>query len=56
MAVKSFRKKSRTVSKKIKRGDPLVSAGSVGNDKNGLTERGNPLQLLKCAASMLVVL
>ena len=42
--------------KKIKRGDPLVSAGFVGYDKSGLTERGDPLQYLKCAASILVVL
>ena len=28
--LKNFRKKSRTVPRKIKRGDPLVSAGFVG--------------------------
>ena len=54
--IKNFSKKSRTVPKKIKRGDPSVSAGFVGYDKNGLTERGDPLYYLKCAASILVVL
>ena len=41
--------------KKIKTGDPLVSAGFVGYDTNELTERGDPLHYLKCAASILVV-
>ena len=41
---------------KNQKGDPLVSAGFVGYDKNGLTERGDPLHYLKCAASILVVL
>ena len=54
--IKKFSKKSRTVPKEIKRGDPLVSADFVGYDKNGLTERGDPLHYLKCAASILVVL
>ena len=37
---KNFRKKSRTVPKKIKRGDPLVSAGFVGYVKKVKNERG----------------
>ena len=53
---KIFRKKSRTVPKKNLRGDPIVSSCFVSYDKNGLTERGNPLHYLKCAASILVVL
>ena len=36
----SFRKKSRTVPKKIQRGDPLVSSGSVGYVKKVKNERG----------------
>ena len=47
---------SHSAEKKIRRGDPLVSAGFVANDKNGLTEKGDPLHYLKCAASILVVL
>ena len=54
--IKKFSKKKSHSAEKIKRGDPLVSAGFVGYDKNGLTERGDPLQYLKCAASILVVL
>ena len=54
--IKNFRKKVARYRKKIKRGDPLVSAGFVGYDKNGLTERGDSLHYLKCAASILVVL
>ena len=53
---KNFRKKSRTVPKKTQRGDPIVSSCFVSYDKNGLTERGDPLHYLKCAASILVVL
>ena len=48
--------KSRSAEKKIKMGDPLVSVGFVGYNKNGLTERGDPLPYLKCATSILVVL
>ena len=48
--------KSRTVPKKTQRGDPIVSSCFVSYDKNGLTERGDPLDYLKCAASILVVL
>ena len=47
--LKNFRKKVVQCRKNQKR-DPLVSAGFVGYDKNGLTERGDPLQYLKCAA------
>ena len=53
--LKNFRKKVAQC-RKNEKGDPLVSAGFVGYDKNGLTERGDPLQYLKCAASILVVL
>ena len=53
---KKIRKKSRTVPKKTQRGDPIVSSCFVSYDKNGLTERGDPLHYLKCAASILVVL
>ena len=54
--IEKFSKKKSHSAEKIKRRDPLVSAGFVGYDKNGLTERGDPLQYLKCAASILVVL
>ena len=53
---KKFSKKSRTVPKKTQRVDPIVSSCFVSYDKNGLTERGDPLHYLKCAASILVVL
>ena len=46
---KIFRKKSRTVPKKTQRGDPIVSSGFVSYDKNGVTERGDPLHYLKYA-------
>ena len=46
---KKFRKKSRTVPKKTQRGDPIVSSGFVSYDKNGVTERGDPLHYLKYA-------
>ena len=55
LGTKKFRK-SRTVPKKTQRGDPIVSSCFVSYDKNGLTERGDPLHYLKCAASFLVVL
>ena len=42
-------KKSRTVPKKTQRGDPIVSSGFVSYDKNGVTERGDPLHYLKYA-------
>ena len=45
---KKIRKKSRTVPKKTQRGDPIVSSGFVSYDKNGVTERGDPLHYLKC--------
>ena len=41
--LKNFRKKFRTVPKKIERGDPLVSSGFVGYVKKVKNERGNPL-------------
>ena len=42
--------KSRTVPKKLKGGrDPIVSSRFVSYDKNGVTERGNPLHYPKCA-------
>ena len=53
---KKISKKRRTVPKKTLRGDPIVSSCFVSYDKNGLTERGDPLHYLKCAASVLVVL
>ena len=36
-------KKSRTVPKKIQRGDPIVSSGFVSYVKNGINEREDPL-------------
>ena len=51
---KKFRKKSRTVPKKTQRGDPIASSCFVSYDKNELTERGDPLHYLKCAASGLL--
>ena len=42
--IKKFSKKSRTVPKKIKRGDPLASAGFVGYVKKVNNERGDPLE------------
>ena len=56
LGTKKISKKSRTVPKKTQRGDPIVSSCFVCYDKNGLTERGDPLHYLKCAASILVVL
>ena len=41
--LKNFRKKFRTVPKKIERGDPLVSSGFVGYVKKVKNERGDPL-------------
>ena len=38
--IEKFSKKSRTVPKKIKRGDPLASAGFVGYVKKVRNERG----------------
>ena len=46
---KKISKKSRTVPKKTQRGDPIVSSGFVSYDKNGVTERGDPLHYLKYA-------
>ena len=43
-----FRKKSRTVPKKTQMRDPIVSSGFVSYNKNGETERGEPLHYLKC--------
>ena len=54
--IKTFSKKKSHSAEKNQKGDPLVSAGFVGYDNNGLTERGDPLHYLKCAASILVVL
>ena len=52
---KNFEKKSHSAEKNSK-GGPIVSSCFVSYDKNGLTERGDPLHYLKCAASILVVL
>ena len=41
--LKNFRKKFRTVPKKIERGDPLVSSGFVGYVKKVKNERGTLL-------------
>ena len=46
--LKNFRKKSRTVPKKIKRVDPLVSAAFVGYVKKVKNERRDPLETEKC--------
>ena len=40
--IKKFSKKSRTVPKKIKRGDPLASAGFVGYVKKVKKMKGGP--------------
>ena len=45
--LKKFSKKSRTVPKKIKRGDPSVSAGFVGYVKKVKNERRDPLETKK---------
>ena len=45
---KKISKKSRTVPEKTPKGDPIVSSGFVSYDKNGVTERGDPLHYLKC--------
>ena len=45
--LEKFREKSRTVPKKIKRGDPLVSAGFVGYVKKVKNERRGPLETEK---------
>ena len=45
---KNFRKKVAQCRKKLK-GGPIVSSGFVSYDKNGVTERGDPLHYLKCA-------
>ena len=45
--IKKFSKKCRTVPKKIKRGDPLASAGFVGYVKKVKNERGDPLETKK---------
>ena len=45
--IKIFSKKSRTVPKKIKRGDPLASAGFLGYVKKVKNERGDPLETKK---------
>ena len=46
---KNFEKKSHSAEKKLKGGDPIVSSGFVSYDKNGVTERGDPLHYLKYA-------
>ena len=43
---KNFKKKSHSA-EKTQRGDPIVSSGFVFYDKNGVTERGDPLHYLK---------
>ena len=48
---KNFEKKSHSA-EKSQRGDPIVPSCFVSYDKNGLTERGDPLHYLKCAASI----
>ena len=45
--IKKFSKESRTVPKKIKSGDPLVSAGFVGYVKKVKNERRNSFETLK---------
>ena len=45
--IKKISKKSRTVPKKIKRGDPLASVGFVGYVKKVKNERGDPLETKK---------
>ena len=42
---KKIRKKSHSAEKKL---NPIVSSGFVSYDKNGVTERGDPLHYLKC--------
>ena len=42
--IKNLSKKSRAVPKKIKKGDPLASAGFVGYGKNVKKEKGDPLK------------
>ena len=42
----NFRKKSRTMPKKIERGDPLVSSGFLGYVKKVKNERGDPFALI----------
>ena len=37
---------------KTQRGDPIVSFGFVSYDKNGVTERWDPLHYPKCASHM----
>ena len=57
--LKYFRKKFRTVPKKIERGDPLVSSGFVGYVKKVKNERGDPFALISADRTwplMLVVL
>ena len=44
--LKNFRKKNRTMPKKIERGDPLVSSGFVGYVKIVKNERGDPFALI----------
>ena len=44
---KISKKKSHSAEKNSK-GDPVVSSGFVSYDKNGVTERGDPLHYLKC--------
>ena len=46
---KNFEKKVAQCRKKTQRGDPIVSSGFVSYDKNGVTERGDPLHYLKYA-------
>ena len=46
---RKFRKKKSHSAEKTQRGDPIVSSGFVSYDKNGVTERGDPLHYLKYA-------
>ena len=45
--IKNLSKKSRAVPKKIKKGDPLASAGFVGYGKNVKKEKADPLETKK---------
>ena len=46
---KKISKKKSHSAEKTQRGDPIVSSGFVSYDKNGVTERGDPLHYLKYA-------
>ena len=50
--LKNFSKKSRTMPKKIERGDPLVSSGFVGYVKIVKNERGDPFALVSAELAL----